>query len=44
MLNDAVFKKPISFKKNIKRYPEPEKLAPWYDNQYEFGMCVIIFI
>ncbi|KAL6265126.1 hypothetical protein P5V15_005217 [Pogonomyrmex californicus] len=34
--NDGVFKKPLPPNKNVKRYPEPEKLAYWYDSQHDF--------
>ncbi|XP_011259430.1 uncharacterized protein LOC105253241 [Camponotus floridanus] len=35
-LNEDIFKKPLSYKKNIKQFPKPEKLAYWYDDQYKF--------
>lgn len=35
-LNEAVFKKPLPFKKNIKQFSKPEKLAYWNDDQYKF--------
>ncbi|XP_012542998.1 uncharacterized protein LOC105840579 isoform X1 [Monomorium pharaonis] len=35
-LNDGTFKKPLLPKKNIKKFPKPEKLAYWHDNQYDF--------
>ncbi|XP_043249403.1 uncharacterized protein LOC122395682 [Colletes gigas] len=35
--NDHIFKKPLTPKKLItKSYPEPERLAPYYDEQSEF--------
>jgi len=36
-LNDDVFKKPLLPKKNIRKFPKPEKLSHWYDNQCDFG-------
>lgn len=43
-LNEDIFKKPLSYKKNIKQFPKPEKLAYWYDDQYKFGMYGQLFL
>ncbi|CAL1683976.1 unnamed protein product [Lasius platythorax] len=35
-LNEDVFKKPLPLKQNIKKFPKPEKLTRWSDDQHKF--------
>lgn len=43
ILNDDIFKKPLPPKRFVKRFPDQEKLAYYYEEN-DIGIRIIIFI